>query len=665
MKAVKLALLFGAFLAALLISPEAADAAKRVLIVGDETVVDGAAESYGFVNALRKALDGAEEDYEIVPLGVRRSTFEDWRALVAKSRDENPPLDVEGVSLKDEFDKGADVVFIVLGLNDARKPTFKISPVAASGAVSNPFGSSSVFRKTLGSAVIELVGAVKDRAPDVGRVVLVGPYPGASGSLFSGNVYELNSTLADVARALSCQNVNLGDLFRYAQRAGKMASEPIAVVKNDYRPNEYGSQLMTWAFLLALSDKGFNRSYDEAVKKYAGSPEMLANPEGQKRLETTRDSDEGLDETEKIARKYYLNAVDERLRDFVSPGFCLSGYARVVSVVPPALIGGAPLAPKTDSEQDAKPSGKDVVATVVLETRAIEADQPIDENLVRAALVVASAFAPVSKTPKFEIVSSGNLQYEGPNLHDSRADRRENNGRYSLTFKGTVADLPADVVVRIGDVEKKVRVAQRNGFYFSSIFPLEQPFASLDDFPQAKATTTVDYAVMSHEDPLEFARSPFARNLLVKRSVEVKLGAAASHVPKSLNWLPSSYADVPQYATDGDEEIDPDFVDVARFCQNQAYAGVYVVRYVDVPSAQSATLKLGVKGYKTHVVERVYLNGKQVFFGELDVDAPEKNEASVPVVLKEGRNVLVARVDHTIWDWIVGFKFVAEDGKAL
>ena len=61
----------------------------------------------------------------------------------------------------------------------------------------------------------------------------------------------------------------------------------------------------------------------------------------------------------------------------------------------------------------------------------------------------------------------------------------------------------------------------------------------------------------------------------------------------------------------------------------------------------------------------VYLNGKQLFFGELNVDDPEKQEASIPVQLKKGRNIMVARVDHTEWDWIVGFKFLDKEGNAL
>ncbi|MBR0225504.1 MAG: hypothetical protein IJL92_05555 [Thermoguttaceae bacterium] len=116
----------------------------------------------------------------------------------------------------------------------------------------------------------------------------------------------------------------------------------------------------------------------------------------------------------------------------------------------------------------------------------------------------------------------------------------------------------------------------------------------------------------------------------------------------------------------GDEVVvDGEFVDITRYCRNESYSGVYVVRYVEVPDDQTATLKLGVKGYKTHVVERVYLNGAQVFFGELNVDDPEKQEATVQVQLKKGRNVMVARVDHTEWDWIVGFTLLDEEGREL
>ena len=99
MKDFKFALFIGATVAALAFFAGVASAAERVLIVGDETVVEAARQPYGFVNELRKTLETEKRDVEIVLLGVERSTFSDWRALIAKSRDEDPAIDVEGVSL--------------------------------------------------------------------------------------------------------------------------------------------------------------------------------------------------------------------------------------------------------------------------------------------------------------------------------------------------------------------------------------------------------------------------------------------------------------------------------------------------------------------------------------------------------------------------------------
>ena len=131
-------------------------------------------------------------------------------------------------------------------------------------------------------------------------------------------------------------------------------------------------------------------------------------------------------------------------------------------------------------------------------------------------------------------------------------------------------------------------------------------------------------------------------------------------------WRHASSVSTPlvSYRYEG-ADPDPNWFNLAATATNDPFAGVYVVRVFDSPNAQDATLKLGVGGHKTHVVERVYFNGVQIFFGELDVDDSKKREVSVPTRVKAGRNIMVARVDRTQWDWIVGFTLLDEEGNTL
>ena len=85
MKVFRLVLCVVAFVAAGIVGAGGVFGAERVVVIGDEVVVDGATESFGLISQLRRTFAEEKKDVEVVPLGVRRSTFEDWRALVAKS----------------------------------------------------------------------------------------------------------------------------------------------------------------------------------------------------------------------------------------------------------------------------------------------------------------------------------------------------------------------------------------------------------------------------------------------------------------------------------------------------------------------------------------------------------------------------------------------------
>ncbi len=668
--AFKPTLFFGVIIATLTCIAETASAAERVLIVGDETVVEAASQPYGFVNELRKTVAAENRDVEIVPLGVERSTFEDWRALIAKSRDEDPANDVEGVSIKTELDKGADVVFICLGRNDVFKPTFA-SPFKNSDVVSMNPASPALDGASLIDDVAGLVEDLKKRTPGVRRVVLVSPYYGYRRDATAGMIAQVARFVKAAAKKTSSEFVPLNGVFEPAQRSAWFATDQIDLSFDDFRPTEYGSQIASWAFLLALSDKRFEKVYLAAQAFYALLPYEPAS--GVDRFAAFRSEVHPyeLDEWERVARRYYETRVDSRLRDAESPGVFLypqyrvfdSDGARLSAALDPSWRYERDM---SDAEKEAVSREKDnpnkrILATVVCTTRGIEADQPLtrpDGTEVPPRGTERDGL--LDKTPKIEIVSCGSLRFDRFDEH------RWSLGHYVLHFNGTLSDLPVDITLRVGGIEKTARIEKEPEYFVSDVSYLRQTFSGLDDFPQEKAITSVDYAALSGKDPVEYAKTAFYPTILDKESAELAKQSLMKRPPLGLLWNSRlQTASLWEIAKSQFADDDPDFVDITRYSRNESYSGVYVVRYVDVDEDRAATLKLGVKGYKTHVVERVYLNGAQVFFGELNVDDPEKQEATVQIQLKKGRNVMVARVDHTEWDWIVGFKFIDEEGNAL
>ena len=672
MKVFKRVLCLVVLVAAGIVGASGVFGAERVVVIGDEVVVDGATESSGLISQLRRTFAEEKKDVEVVPLGVRRSTFEDWRALVAKSYEENAPTDVEGVALKDELDKGADVVFVCLGRNDVFKPTFA-SPFKESDVVSMNPADPALAGASLVDDVAGLVKDLKKRTPGVRRVVLVSPYYEYRRDATAGMIAQVARFVETAAKKTSSEFVPLNDVFEPAQRSAWFATDQIDLAFDDFRPTEYGSQIATWAFLLALGDKRFEDAYRAAQTFYALSADRVAVP-GVTPPRAASKSDVltyDRDEWERVARRYYETRVDSRLRDAESPGVFLSPQYRVFDSDAARLAAALDTSWRyerdmSDAEKEAVLREKDnpdkrILATVMCSTRGIEADQPRTyPDGTEVAPRGTTSREGLDKAPKIEVVSCGDLRF------DRIDERRSSPGRYVLHFNGTLSNLPVDITLRVAGIEKTARIEKEPEYFVSDVSYLRQTFSSLDDFPQEKAITSVDFAALSGKDPVEYAKTAFNSAILEKESAELAKKSLMKRPPLGLLWNSRLQAASlwgiakSQFADD-----DPDFVDITRYSRNESFSGVYVVRYVDVPDNQTATLKLGVKGYKTHVVERVYLNGAQVFFGELNVDDPEKQEATVQVQLKKGRNVMVARVDHTEWDWIVGFTLLDEEGREL
>lgn len=210
-----------------------------------------------------------------------------------------------------------------------------------------------------------------------------------------------------------------------------------------------------------------------------------------------------------------------------------------------------------------------------------------------------------------------------------KLDRIENGEGDALTIflTGHSTEWSSRIGVHAGDVKRSVRLSAP--FFVSTGYKMP-PYAKPEDFPRDKAVTPIDRAILDGKNPLDVKIDGKPTEWFVYYHTEDKTG----------NWNPNT-------------------VDLAALAPADAFDAAYVVRRVNSPKAQTATLKLHAQGFSTTAINTVYLNGKEVYFGCL---SPRhiKLEDSVAVELKEGENILAARVDHTYWQWAMTFELQAE-----
>ena len=646
MKSTTFAVLCATFLASLFLHAAPAVAARRVLLIGDETVVDSALQPDGFTNQLRNFMKEEGRDVEFVPLGINRSTFEDWRAFVARSYRENQPTDVEGVFIKEEFDKGADLVVVFLGINDARKPTLRKldhNALAVHGAPSPEVGAK------LRENVAGLVADLRTRVPHC-RVLASDMWVGFGAD--SRMISQISDEMSSPLIKRDWDRVVVNRFLAFADTCARFADEEISVGAGDFRYSGYGAQLMTWGLLLALvPDRSYLETIDRAEKAYASQQKEK------------RDPDPPFDSWEELAKRYYETKIDPRLLDSTTPGFYLVAHYRIEyerkSSSSSGVVDALSLVFPPDKNEN-KDDDK-IIVTVSCQRRDQNANPSRKTELSDSTTTNQSS---LRDRPEIKVVSCGNLRFE-PKEPDSPT---VNPGQYSntLTFKGVRKDLPCNIVIEVGGVQKTVRVYERSSFLVSGVFPLGREFSSLEDYPEEDAVSSVDFAALTGVEPQKVHFNP-KPTYTGRESGFIDPNSPVLQIRNpATSWQPHSSSQVQSFSREGaQKEPDQNWLNLATCEEAEPFARVYVVRFFDSPKAQTGTLKLGVKGYKTHVVERVYFNARQIFFGELNVDDPNKSEISIPVTLQKGKNVMVARVDRTQWDWIVGFTLLDEEGREL
>lgn len=207
------------------------------------------------------------------------------------------------------------------------------------------------------------------------------------------------------------------------------------------------------------------------------------------------------------------------------------------------------------------------------------------------------------------------------------------NDEVLISMEAQLNQLPATVTIKAGEKTQTILV---NAPYFVTTGFAFESYPNPEGFPKEKAITEIDQATLKGENPLTGNFSYPSSNLPVQ-------------------W----YCSFPTFDKTGDQN--PNALDIAALQPANAFDAAYAVRFITSPSNQKATLKLNSEGFSTTAIEKIYLNGKEIYF---DCLSPRhiKAQDQIEVDLKEGLNVLVSRIDHTYWQWAVSFSFENAEG---
>lgn len=238
--------------------------AERILVAGDSITGHSMNLSgrsgyyYQFMAALR---DAGVDGIELVPLGGSGQTVGSWRNVVKESRQTDRQLDIRGIFVKKELDRGCDTLVIFLGMNDALSPTTGLDRI---GEWKRQYQ--------------QLIDDLKARL-DFRRLVLASPTmctenPGNYRNRLMARMDEL---VAELAAENGAVHARVWEEFGKFWRLGRM-SDPAFRLTNDYvHPNRLGHAAITVALLRAVGQEQAADSWYRKVRKELG-PAAMGEP---------------------------------------------------------------------------------------------------------------------------------------------------------------------------------------------------------------------------------------------------------------------------------------------------------------------------------------------------------------------------------------------------
>ena len=215
----------------------------RVVFVGDSITGQGMNNGPGgFINLFKAGLDAARpgSGVTVVPLGGSGQTVGSWHNVEKQSRDKEVFLDVKNVDVREALGRHADILIVILGMNDTLSPSMDARPESLDAWAGR-------YR--------ELLANLRSRTtPRVTALATITPNTEDPTSPKNLAIAEMNRRIAAIAAEQDCVLLPTGETMWETLRAGRRYKPDFHVAPDFVHPNGVGHAAIAAGVLRGLGE---------------------------------------------------------------------------------------------------------------------------------------------------------------------------------------------------------------------------------------------------------------------------------------------------------------------------------------------------------------------------------------------------------------------------
>ena len=214
----------------------------RIIFIGDSITGQGQNYSEGFKRQMEWALQQEHPDWPLtlIPLGGSGQSVASWLSVEKNSRETEVTLDVKGVGVKATLDQPADVVIIMLGMNDLLAPY-----------VSERLADQDAWVKSYRDLIANIRARLNPRVFAVATITLCTEDPASP----KNRMREvLNKRLVALAAEDNCVVIRTGEATQDMLATGRTYRPDFHVTLDFVHPDTAGHTAVAMEMLKALGE---------------------------------------------------------------------------------------------------------------------------------------------------------------------------------------------------------------------------------------------------------------------------------------------------------------------------------------------------------------------------------------------------------------------------
>ncbi len=225
----------------------------RIVFIGDSITGLGWNDSRGFIHQIETALRETSPagKHRLVALGGSGQSAGSWLSLEENSHGKEIMLDVKDVGVQTNLAQPADVLIVMLGMNDLLAPY-----------VTERAEDLDAWALRYEKLVKALRARVKPRVTALATISLCTEDPGSPKNRVRA---ELNARLAKLAAAEQCVLLPVGEAMLEQLRKGRERLSAFHVTYDFVHPNEHGHRAIAIGMLKGLGEQTAASKISEAA----------------------------------------------------------------------------------------------------------------------------------------------------------------------------------------------------------------------------------------------------------------------------------------------------------------------------------------------------------------------------------------------------------------